>query len=54
MTKPFDFFTIRDCVSCSTANWTRKVAPMDCAMVYWGDNMEKFRSVFSSFDAVMT
>ena len=31
-----------------------KGAPMACAMVYWGDNLEKFRSVFSSFGAIMT
>lgn len=31
-----------------------KGAPMACAMVYWGNNLAKFRSVFSSFGAIMT
>lgn len=30
-----------------------KGAPMSCAMVYWGNRVEEFRSVFSKFGAVL-
>lgn len=30
-----------------------KGAPMSCAMIYWGENFDKFLSVFSKFGAVV-
>ena len=30
-----------------------KGAPMSCAMIYWGRNFDKFRSIFSKFGAVL-
>lgn len=30
-----------------------KGAPMSCAMVYWGDNFERFEEVFTRFGAVV-
>jgi hypothetical protein len=30
-----------------------KGAPMSCAMIYWGDNVERFTAVFSRFGAVV-
>jgi hypothetical protein len=31
----------------------RKVAPMACCMVYWGEDVEKFQSVFSQYGTVL-
>jgi hypothetical protein len=30
-----------------------KGAPMSCAMVYWGDEVDSFSAVFSTFGAVV-
>lgn len=34
-------------------NINNKGAPMACAMIYWGQNYEKFKNVFSKFGAVI-
>jgi len=31
-----------------------KGAPMSCALIYWGKNKEKFKSIFSFFGAIAT
>ena len=31
-----------------------KGAPMSCAMIYWGDDFDRFRSVFQQFGAVVS
>jgi hypothetical protein len=34
-------------------NTDNKGAPMACCMVYWGNNLEKFKSVFKKFGEIM-